>query len=85
MLEPVAGLTVLDDQPPVIGGFPERLGQLIRYHTLLNHVYPPFLVFSRAKLNLKSFTWSKIFIFMENVKGMTGRETVWVRVVDIAV
>jgi hypothetical protein len=43
MLEPVAGLTVLDDKPLLVGGFPKGLSQLIGRHTLLCHISLPFV------------------------------------------
>src|SRR6266508_1486834 len=40
-LAPVAGVTVLDDEPPRVGGVPEGLRQCIGNDTLLGHTAPP--------------------------------------------
>src|SRR6266851_1469692 len=41
MLQPVAGVTVLDDEPPRVGGVPEGRRQCIGNDTLLGHTAPP--------------------------------------------
>src|SRR5262247_3789221 len=53
MLQPVAGVTVLDHQPPLVGGVPEGLRQCIGHHTLLCHTSPPFWIVLRMLWNVQ--------------------------------
>src|SRR5262249_59449894 len=66
VLQPVAGVTVLDHQPSLVGGVPEGLRQGIGHHTLLSHTAPPCWIVLRTPWNMKRCAWS--------VSSQTGRD-----------